>query len=231
MPKRKRISTNAKSRKRARYMRKAKRRSRAVTTVVRGLTPYPPRMITKMKYCETVSFALGTGFKTARFNLNSIFDPNRTGVGHQPYGRDQYATIYNRYRVIKCHWAVTISGTSASAIMVVCCPANEEIATPAFLENVKERSRARYALQGADVPYKTIKGKTYIPSLTGRTRAQYMADDRYQSDMGSSPAELAILNIFGGNERDDPLSSTSMAFNVTLKYFVELFDVNSFATS
>lgn len=231
MPKRKRVSKNVKSRKRARYMRKAKRSSRALTTVIRGVTPYPSRMITKMKYCETVNFTSGAGFKVLKINLNSIFDPNRSGTGHQPYGRDQYETIYNRYRVIKAHWSIITNTATSTYIQVVALPSNEDISTPAFLENVKERSRARFIVQGNDVPFKVLRGKTYIPSLMGRTRAQYMADDNYQAVMSASPNELAVLNIFGGTVTDDPLASTAMSMQITIKYFVELFDVKSFTNS
>ena len=65
------------------------RRPRVV--VNRALHPIPQRFITKMKYAE--QFATDGNGRYA-FNLNSIFDPNRSGVGHQPYGYDTLSTLW-----------------------------------------------------------------------------------------------------------------------------------------
>lgn len=43
-----------------------------------------------------------TGLGTTVLRLNSIFDPDLSGVGHQPYGRDHFAGIYKYYRVLSC---------------------------------------------------------------------------------------------------------------------------------
>ena len=32
--------------------------------------------------------------------MNSLFDPDQTGTGHQPYYFDQFAALYNRYTVL-----------------------------------------------------------------------------------------------------------------------------------
>jgi len=43
--------------------------------------------------------ASGTASATRLFAVNSIFDPDKTGAGHQPMFRDNYAAIYGTYRV------------------------------------------------------------------------------------------------------------------------------------
>lgn len=37
-----------------------------------------------------------------KYRLDSIFDPDEGGGGHQPMGHDQWAALYKRYRVTKC---------------------------------------------------------------------------------------------------------------------------------
>ena len=53
------------------------------------------------KYCTTIGLDPGTGtIATYSFRTNSMYDPDRTGIGHQPRGFDQYAVNYNHYTVI-----------------------------------------------------------------------------------------------------------------------------------
>lgn len=75
--------------------------------------------ICRLKYAETFSPAITAGVPYWYFfNLNSPFDPNRTGVGHQPYGFDTLATIYNRYRVYKVSYSVEVLSTGGFTFQV-----------------------------------------------------------------------------------------------------------------
>jgi len=195
------------------------------TNVNRSLQPIPQRYICKMKYSET--FALSGLSPGYQFNLNSIFDPNRTGIGHQPYGHDTFQTLYNRYRVISCSWNIT-AYNGGVPIRLVAQPANE-VLTANSVSEVCENPRSKWILQPPNSPMKILKGKTYIPSLTGRTKAQYMADDRYQAQFGTSPSELAILNIYHAGLADIGVDNT--LGTITLEYTVELCDVKHLTQS
>lgn len=198
------------------------------TLVNRALHPIPSRYITKMKYCDnfTMPTAL-SGLNTYRFNLNSIFDPNRTGVGHQPYGHDTLQTMYNRYRVISCSYVISVVANATINCAVL--PANEEI-SPSAMYEVKESPRCKFIVQNPGGTIKTLKGKVYLPSLVGRTKAQYMADDRYQAAYGASPSELAILNLFT-QQINDGTTDQLPQITVTLNYLVESFDIKQLGVS
>lgn len=213
-----------------RKMIRRKRLARPVRTLVnKALHPIPQRFITKMKYSEQFTTDSTTG--AYRFNLNSIWDPNQSGVGHQPYGFDTLATLYNRYRVISCGWRIQVnwqSNSSAQPTLVGAIPANEAL-TFSSLSELRENPRAKYISQNYGGPIQTLNGKCYIPSLVGRTKPQYMADDRYQATMSTSPSELAILNIMTGpNGLDTPGAAT---LQILLEYTVEFFDIKHLAQS
>lgn len=199
------------------------------TLVNRALHPIPQRYITKMKYSEQFITDATTGMY--KFNLNSIYDPNQTGSGHQPYGFDTLATLYNRYRVISCGWRIQVNwqtNQTAQPVLVGAIPANESLLFNTLAE-LRENPRAKYISQNYGAESKVLNGKCYIPSLVGRTKAQYMADDRYQATMTTSPNELAILNILTGpNGSDSPGSAT---LQIVLEYTVEFFDVKHLAQS
>lgn len=197
-----------------------RRNMRKRTTLVnRSLQPFAQRYISKMKYSDTFTLTLA-GNGNYIYNLNSIFDPNRTGIGHQPYGHDTLATLYNRYRVINCSYNISFY-SGGSVVRVVAIPVNQLYATVPSISELCEQPRSKWAIQIPGGNTKMIKGKISIPSLMGRTKAQYMADDRFQAEYGQSPSEAALLYIAGADVGD--LSATIQC-TITLNYLVESFD-------
>lgn len=209
-----------------RRRRPAMRRKRPVrTNVNRALQPIPQRYICKMKYSESITTDATGNYS---FNLNSIFDPNRSGVGHQPYGHDTMLTLYNRYRVIACGYRINaLLSTAANPVQVGAMPANEVI-TFTSISELRENPRSKYITQNPGAATSLLSGKVYIPSLVGRTKAQYMADDRYQAQMGVSPSELAILNLTTNTSNE---TVVSQQLNVLLEYTVEFFDIKHLGQS
>jgi len=177
-----------------------------------------------MKYAEVITNSLGGGtYGLCRMNLNSIFDPNQGGIGHQPYGFDQLAGLYNRYRVIGCKYHVYCTSSDGTPLQVAAIPTNETI-SPGSISEIRENPRAKYIMQGTGAALRKVSGNVYIPSLVGRTKAQYMADDRYQAVVTASPNELALLSVFAGPVGEGS-SLISVTFNVELEYLVEFFDI------
>lgn len=198
------------------YRRGARRQK--TTLINKSLSPFASRYITKMKYSEAYNLTSISPNQT--MNLNSVFDPNRTGSGHQPYGFDQLATLYNRYRVISCSYAINCySGTTP--VRFGCLPCNESPPNFSNMSELCENPRARWKVQIPNGSTQTLAGRVYIPALTGRTKAQYMADDRYQAAVNASPNELALLWITAQSVADAHVDTT---ITVTLEYTVEFFD-------
>lgn len=194
------------------------KRKRALVNVNRALSPFAQRYITKMKYSEAYTLSALNAY-TQMMRINGIWDPNTTGVGHQPYGFDQLTPIYNRYRVISCSYVINAySGTNP--IRFGCLPCND---TPPIggASELCENPRAKFRIQLPNGSTQTITGKVSLPSLMGRNKAQYMADDRFQSEVTTNPLEVALLYITGQSMTD---SSVDILLNVTLEYTVEFFD-------
>lgn len=213
--------------KRKMIQRKRWARRPQTSLVNKALHPLPQRYITKMKYSEVISTGAVSG--AYAMNLNSIYDPNRTGVGHQPYGFDTLASLYNRYRVISCGYRLSVSPTSSVPITLTAIPANQVLTTSTASE-IRENPRAKYVVQNVGANVMVLSSKTYIPSLVGRSKAQYMADDRYQALTTADPNEEAILNIATFNPSND-LALGSTPVQVVMEYTVEFFDIKSLGQS
>lgn len=52
-----------------------------------------------MRYCTNLRLSPGIGSAVHYFRANSINDPDRTGVGHQPMKHDELSLFYNHYMV------------------------------------------------------------------------------------------------------------------------------------
>lgn len=202
-----------------------KKRGQRTTLVNTSLNPLPARFITKMKYAEAVTVS-ASGIAGYKWNLNSLYDPNRSGAGHNPYGYDQLSALYNRYRVISCRYVVSCISDSVNIAFAV-LPANESLSLIGTVSEARENPRCKYLVQtptsGGNL--KVLKGNVYLPSLVGATKTAYMADDRYQAIVGNSPTELAVLNAYAQGLNDDPTFNAQPTFNILLEYTVEWFDI------
>lgn len=66
---------------------------------------YQNEFIVMLPYCEYAPYNISAGTIGAlqQFKINSIYDPDLSGVGAQPLGRDTYAAIYGYYKVLETH--------------------------------------------------------------------------------------------------------------------------------
>lgn len=56
------------------------------------------------------------------FSQNSIYDPDITGTGHQPRGRDQYTALYENYLVHGCTYKFTLRPSTNEGLSTTAGP-------------------------------------------------------------------------------------------------------------
>jgi hypothetical protein len=62
----------------------------------------PGSVRVKLRYAQYFTLNSGVGtIASQAFRANSCFDPDYSGVGHQPMGFDQLAALYDHYTVLK----------------------------------------------------------------------------------------------------------------------------------
>ncbi len=69
-----------------------------------GIVPDKKRV--RMRYMFENTLDISTLIKHQTFRANGLFDPDKTGGGHQPRGRDQWAVLFNEYVVTSANIVV-----------------------------------------------------------------------------------------------------------------------------
>lgn len=189
--------------------------------ITRMSTIFPKRLITKLVYVEKyLAQNITIGFDDRIWNLNSLFDPDRSGTGHQPMGFDQYVAFYNRYRVFKTDVSVafpthTTIGNTYAIVAVNNASAFTSITTA--IENPGSISGA-----GAEGGPAVVLNATYdLAEINGVSRTQYKTDERTQADVASSPVENICLHVVATSQDG---AEFTYGYTIKMTMYVELFD-------
>lgn len=166
-----------------------------------------------------------------QFNLNSLFDPDRTGAGHQPLSYDQWQAFYNRYRVYKVDYEVSFVANSTSNVpCAVWLQASNDTSVPSTLLNYLEQSTSsNFKVVNSTVPSARFKGTISLPQLIGQTSQQYKSNENSQAVVTSSPTEFCILNVIVASM--DQTAVPDVYFTIRLTFHAELFDKYDLAQS
>lgn len=174
---------------------KSSRRTRSnkqKLTMYSGVTPVATRLRTKLNYAQSVTPATISVYEYL-FNLNSLFDPDRTGAGHQPMGYDQLTPLYNKYRVYSVDYDIEWIPNDSATCMIVAAPTNEAGGLGS-LSTALETFGARHSRVGSLYQAMRVTGSVDLAVLNGKTPQQYADDDVTASLNNASPSELLILH-------------------------------------
>jgi len=230
--------TRMKGRRRFRRMKKSYWRGRKRNvgvmkpTKIRGLpSAFPPSILVKLRYNETVSLSAAHGVEQL-MNLNSCFDPDRTGVGHQPYAFDQWSTFYNRYRVFGVKYAITFLNSDSTVIPQVGIMADNTTSSNAVDATFWERPNCKstvLTVSSGGPAKKVFRGYIPLTKVYGISRTQLKTDDNYAAITTASPSEFAILHIVA----QDIFLSANVNVNckIDLLFYTQMYDYNEFTGS
>lgn len=182
---------------------------------------FPQKLITKMRYAETIRLDPALGSPTSYiFQANSIWDPNTSGTGHQPYTRDEFSQIYNYYRVLKSRISATflpsVSGSAGASICGVSI--KPDTTTVANFDTIRETKSAHWKMCAGDSNKVTVtngyNGKKMFAANMGNLNAL----------MGTNPGEGAYFHVFltSANAAGD-LSPVDVV--ITIEYTVYMWEL------
>lgn len=195
--------------------------------------PFPPAKLYRLIYAEQYALTAGTSGVVGTaiaFNLNNINDPNLAGGasgGHQPYGHDTLATVYNKYKVSGVKIEAHFSDPSEDGIYIL-MEATGQTAT-----STMAGSSINYATERPmvvtrylnDTGSQQLKVSQFFPihTLLGITKTQFNADtNQYSANMNDNPAAIPKLYIGLGSLRGS--SAANAKCTVKLTYYTMCYD-------
>lgn len=133
-----------------------------------------------------------------QFRLNSIFDPDLTGAGTQPVGHDQYALLYEKYRVYEASYKVTFMNQSTTADALVAVASSDESSTTTDWDRLVQNGQCEWktlTFRGGCADEVSLMGTIDLAAAQGMSKKNFWADDLQEATFGSNPAEVYILNL------------------------------------
>jgi len=189
-------------------------------------TGLSPELTLTFRYVQLFTFTnLTTVAQNQVMRLNSVFDPDVSGAGTQPYLFDQMVDKYNRYRVLSTTWKVTFSSPSLSTHVLV-VPTNADMTTavvdaPTYTGATMLPYAHSTIVSGSGGISYSIDAAMSLHTLNGVSMAEYKSDDRFASTVSTSPIELMRLNVCTYNSN----TATSTIFcEVQMEFRTLLFD-------
>lgn len=193
--------------------------------------PFPQRMFKPLKYCQNVILNVGAsgvfgGVQT--FAMNSLYDPDITGGGHQPYARDTLTQIYNRYKVHACVVKVTVSDPSQDGLCIgafVRTPTgSSDTIAGLYPEALKEKNVGSVHFINNTGSQLVIMSQKYMMyQVMGVTKEQYKTDiDNTTSGSGSAPADVLSIQFAAADLRGGSSGSISCMFEFL--FYTEFYD-------
>lgn len=168
-----------------------------------------------------------------QWRTNSIFDPDLTGVGHQPRYHDQWTTLYRKYYVRKCHVTIRVHTTTPTAdsggyMFLEHRAANDpsKLSSTVALNDLLERAKSsgnrvsikRFSAMNAGRTMWFSAKKSLIPAfdLEGR--------DKHESTgvFGANPTRVTLLDAMWVFPQRT--ANLTFFFETDIKYEVILMD-------
>lgn len=185
--------------------------------------PIPDRMLTKLRYVEFFDLApqaAGSPGMVSYSFRNSIFDPNFTGLGHQPLWHDTLFLMYANYRVCGMKYRLSVVNSNTNQLgNIMVEHANGGPQSPGVGETtiMERRATRTYSLNAAQAAPVIIKGFLHPAKPYGLTRNDFMADAGFEAAMGANPTKNSHVNFYAVTRN----STAIFNCHVTIDYYVE----------
>ena len=152
-----------------------------------------------------------------RVSCNGLFDPDKTGIGHQPMGFDQVMPLYDHYVVIGAKITIQFTNEGDVVPAQVGCYINDATTSLTSVDEICENGYNKsmvLGVRGQSDSTKTMVVKLNPNKFLGRTKP--LADPQLKGTITANPAEECYFDIWAS-----PNDGVSTMGSVIARYTVE----------
>lgn len=225
MPYRKRRSNS----RRRPYRRRTYKRRRMVryrrSPILEG---FPKRKLVKLRYVQEITIDAGlSSYAVHEFRANSVFDPDFTGVGHQPMGFDEWSALYERYTVYGSKINVMFAPPTATSIIpgyygVTSYGTSGQLAaTYGNVEAILEGKLTGFTVTQAGNGNSTFSPRTITRKFSAKRffgKKDPLDDPDIGATVSASPVNVAYYGVWCGSVGGN--NPAEMNFRVLIDYIV-----------
>lgn len=198
-------------------LRARKAEARMLRGLGRNVFGFPDTMTTRLRYSTYLTLTGGIGVVSGNvYAANGIFDPDITGIGHQPLYRDVYAGIYDQYVVLGSKIVVRYSPLTAVPC-IVGINGDDDSSTTANLETLLEQSNGVHCTTGALGAEPSTLVNTFSPLKNFGVAVK--DDGSSATPQSSNPSELWCYKVWAISA--DAITATSCVVQVDIEYTVK----------
>lgn len=183
-------------------------------------------------YAKTLSGGIGA-IPTNFYSANGLFDPDRTGTGHQPMGFDQMMALYEQYTVLRAHIKVTFASAGEHArVGIYLSPDATVSGLPRLVENglITMGVVNGPATSNGQYSFKTLELVCDIPKYFGKTREAVLADPEMYGTIAADPAEQVYFAVCAWAGFDSAVD-VAVGYDVVITYESKYWEPKKLASS
>lgn len=203
---------------RRRYRKKA---TKSTTRFGSGPLVLPDRLPVKMKYSAPYTLTSASTVPSLQvMRLSSLYDPDFTGTGNQPLGRDQWAAFYKTYRTYFVKYSITFINTSTTEQAFCAVIPKNTSSGIASIDLICEKPYSKHTflgIEGSGKNVRTIHGTASARKALGMSKLEYNSEKATSADFGANPGTEAYLHVYAGPAFGS--NSTTVKVRLTVTYY------------
>lgn len=157
-------------------------------------SPTPTTMTTKMRYSTRIQLSPTVLAAVHVFRANDLYDPDFTGVGHQPRGFDQLMQLYDHFRVLYSKINVKFANGDGNLSQHVGIALRDDSPAEANDIDYIEQGTVRSRVLGRSDS--TPTGMLSLSCTPSKFLGQPATNSNMRGTVTTTPVELAFYHVF-----------------------------------
>lgn len=191
----------------------------------------------KWQYSNVLNVNLGVSVAQT-FRVNSLYDPDYTGIGDQPVGFDELSAFYSKYRVRACKikfsiWNYYSGGNDTtnnlSSLIFAMVFRNHDQSTTLTTGTARAMRGTKFVpIVSADAGVTTI---TYYVTMRDYFGQDDIEDDDYAAATSTNPVNSAFVTLQAGSPSGVTSFSCGFRYHAMFTFYGEMTEPKPLAPS